>query len=91
MKAGRDKGFQRHLHGYLVNLGNLDAAVADDRAGLCQLDGRVNNLGTNPVEPASPALDLDLSFFGCIGLLAAIIGEPKMGLAILRLFTGPGC
>ena len=74
-----------------MNLGNLDAATADDRAGLCQLDGQVDNHRANPVKPASPALDLDLSFFGCIGLLAAIIGEPKMGLAILRLFTGPGC
>ena len=73
-----------------MNLSNIDAADADDRAGLCQLDGQIDNRGTNPVEPASPALDLDLGFFGCIGLLAAMIGEPKMGYAILRLFTGPG-
>ncbi|MDC2981305.1 hypothetical protein OA007_01190 [SAR116 cluster bacterium] len=62
-----------------MNLGNLDAAVADDLAGLRQLDGRVDNRRTNPVEPASPVLDLDLVFLGCIGLLAAMIGEPKMG------------
>ena len=73
-----------------MNLGNLDAAVADDRAGLCQLDGRVDNRQTNPVEPASPALDLDLGFLGCIGLLAAMIGELKIEHAILRLFTEPG-
>ena len=45
MKAGRDKGFQRHLHGYLVNLGDLDAAVTNDRAGLRQFNGLVDALG----------------------------------------------
>ena len=74
-----------------MNLGGLDAAVADDRAGLRQLDGRVDNRRTNLVEPASPALDLDLGFLGWIGLHSAMIGEQKMGHAILLLFTGPGC
>ncbi len=73
-----------------MNLSNIDAADADDRAGLCQLDGRVNNRRANPVEPTSPALDLDLGFLGCIGLLAVMIGELKMEHAILRLFTEPG-
>ena len=45
MKAGQAIFFRSHLHEYLVNLGDLDAAVADDRAGLRQLDGLVDALG----------------------------------------------
>ena len=45
MKAGRDKGLRRHLHGYLVNLGDIDAAVADDWASLRQFKGLVDALG----------------------------------------------
>ena len=125
MKAGQTADFWRHLHGYLVNLGHLNAAIADDRTGLGQFnrlidalgmdDGlarqwivpatvnhtfgrygfggtnrisRVDNRRTDPVEPALPALDLDLGFHRRLGLLAAMIGEQKMGHAILRLFTG---
>ena len=124
-KAGKAADFWRHLHGYLVNLGHLNAAIADDRTGLGQFnrlidalgmdDGiagqwivpstvshtfgrygfggadrisRVDNRRIDPVEPALPAFDLDLGFRRRLGLLAAMIGEQKMGHAILRFFTG---
>ena len=45
MKAGQAKGFRRHLHGYLLNLGKLDAAVTDDRADLCRLDRLIDAFG----------------------------------------------
>ena len=46
IKASRDKGFRRHLYGYLVNLGDPDAAVAaDDLASLRQFNGLVDALG----------------------------------------------
>ena len=38
---------------------------------------RADNRRTDPGEPASPALDLDLVFLGCIELLAAIIANEK--------------
>ena len=38
---------------------------------------RADNRRTDPGEPASPALDLDLGFLGCIGLLAAMIANGK--------------
>ena len=45
MKAGQAGFFRRHLHGYLVNLGDIDAAVADDWASLRQFKGLVYALG----------------------------------------------
>ena len=114
MKASQAKRFRRHLHGYHVDFGDLNAAVADYWADLRQLDRlvevfgmdygvaiqrivsaavnhafgrygprgadrvpRADNRRTDPGEPASPALDLDLSFLGCIGLLAAMIANGK--------------
>ena len=44
MKAGQAIFFRSHLHEDLVNLADLDAAVADVRAGLRQLDGLVIHL-----------------------------------------------
>ena len=42
MKAGQAGFFRRQLCGYLMNLGDLNAAVANDRAGLGELDGLVD-------------------------------------------------
>ena len=45
MKAGQAAFFRRQQHEYLLYLGDLDAAVADDQAGLRQFDGLVEALG----------------------------------------------
>ena len=49
------------------------------RYGPCGADRvpRADNRRTDPGIPTSPALDLDLGFLGCIGLLAAMIANEK--------------
>ena len=45
MKAGKAADFWRHLHGYLVNLGHLNAAIADDRTGPGRFSRLIDALG----------------------------------------------
>ena len=81
MKAGQAVGFPRHPHGYFVDIGDLDATVADEWAGLRQFDGPVDALGMDDgvarqrvVPPVSRTPSTDT-------VLAAPTGFPESTIA----------